>query len=197
MGNTILNDDGIGIIIVRYLQEHLKNVNQIDIKETSWGGFRIIDILRGYDYVIIVDSIKTGKIKAGNIHHLKVSDLLPTLRLNSYHDINFITALKLAESLNEKMPNDIDILAVEIENNNNITEDLSKEIRESINRCSKEIIKLLYSKNIISDDFGSYMKRFKEIRTDEDLRYYYDVEMNEQNISEELINNNYTKKIIT
>lgn len=178
MGNTILNDDAIGIIIVRYMSMHLKNLCDVHFKETSWGGFRIIDLIRGYDYLIVVDSIKTGKSKPGEILHLKTSDLLPTLRLNSFHDINFITAVKLAEKFNEKMPEDIDILAVEIENNLTVIEKLSEEIKNSIYTCSKKIIDLLKSKNLMDKDAGCDI--FKPVETDQELQSYYDLEINEE-----------------
>jgi hydrogenase maturation protease len=144
----------------------------LDFKETSWGGFRIIDLLREYDYAVIVDSIKTGTSLPGYIHHLKTSDLLHTLRLNSYHDINFISAIKLAESLDEKMPADIDILAVEIRNNFTISENLSDEIKKSIVECSCRVLDLLKCKNAIDDDFSESL--FNEIETEEDLKFLYD-----------------------
>lgn len=175
MGNTILNDDAIGIIIVRYLSAHFKNEPGIDFKETSWGGFRIIDLMRGYNYVIIIDSIKTGKMYPGFIHHLKTTDLLHTLRLNSYHDINFITAIKLAEILDEKMPSEMDILAVEVVNNFIITEKLSDEIKDSIYKCSLEILDLLKTNKIIGNNFNE--STFKKIESDIDLKIYYDEEM--------------------
>lgn len=178
MGNTILNDDAIGIIIVRYLFTHLKDIKGIDFKETSWGGFRIIDLMRGYDYVIIIDSIKTEESNAGFIHHLKTNDLLHTLRLNSYHDINFITAVKLAEALNEKMPPDIDILAVEVENNFTIVEKLTDEIQESIYECSLKVLDLLKKKKTVNENFDRSV--FKKIETKEELNFYYKEEILEE-----------------
>jgi hydrogenase maturation protease len=174
MGNTLLNDDAIGIIVVRYLQSRLGNLCNIDFKETSWGGFRIIDLMRGYDYAIIIDSIKTGQTESGFIHHLKTSDLLPTLRLNSYHDINFITAIKLAEALNEKMPEDPDIFAVEVINNFTIKESLSPAIKNSIFECSKKIVETLKNKNLIEDKFE--LKLSDKIETEDELSSLY-VEM--------------------
>jgi len=172
MGNTILNDDAIGIIIVRYLSQYIGNLPGIDIKETSWGGFRVIDLMHEYDYVIIVDSIMTGESCPGYIRHLKTSDLLHTLRLNSYHDINFITAIKLAETLNVKMPSDIDILAVEVKNNFTITENLSDEIKKCIIKCSYRILELLQSNNIIVNECDySFLK---EIETDSEMKFLYD-----------------------
>lgn len=175
MGNTILNDDAVGIILVRYLKKHLDNITtDIEFKETSWGGFRIIDLIRGYNYVVVLDAIKTGNFFPGHIHKLKTSDLLPTLRLNSYHDINFITAIKLAETFKEKMPEDIDIIAVEVENNFTIAEKLSDEIIQSIEKCTKIVLDLLKAKNISLDTDSINIHKLKSF---EDLEEYYNFEI--------------------
>lgn len=171
MGNTILSDDAIGIIIERYLEKTFNFLPEVDFKETSWGGFRIIDLIRGYDYVIVIDSIKTGRKVPGFIHHLRTTDLLPTLRLNSYHDINFITAIKLAEAYNEKMPSDIDIFAVEVENNYTIKETLSVEIKDSIYNCSCLIIDFLKDKEVIDKKLD--VNLLQKIETEEDLLSLY------------------------
>lgn len=150
MGNTLLYDDGIGIIIKRYLEKHFEDYYQdLDFVETSWGGFRFIDLLRGYDFAVIIDSIVTKQKPVGYIHHLKPKDLLPSLRLNSYHDINFITALDLAKSLNVKMPDIIDIFAVEIENNYTISEHIDPILWRTITECSLDIIVVLMAKELI------------------------------------------------
>lgn len=178
MGNTLLSDDGIGIIIKRYLEKRLSSAREIDFVETTWGGFRIIDILSGYDFAVIVDSIKTTSKPQGYIHHLKADDLLPTLRLTSYHDINFATALKLAESLDAKVPSIIDIFAVEVENNYTISEHLSPALWKSIKKCSEQIIRLLASKHLI--------KGFKihtalpDITSIDDLNKYYEEDYSEK-----------------
>ena len=171
MGNTLLSDDGVGIIIKRYLEQMLVDVKDVDFCETSWGGFRIIDLLKDYDYAIVIDSIKTETKPEGFIHHLKPVDLLPTLRLTSYHDINFITALKLAESMSIKIPSDIDILAIEIEDNYTISEKLNPNIIQSIGKCSKEILRLLESKKIVVDEIN--VKDFDEINSMEDIKELY------------------------
>ena len=169
MGNTLLSDDGIGIIIKRYLEQKLGSVKEIEFAETSWGGFRIIDLIRGFDYAIVIDSIKTGKFPEGYIHHLKKDDLLPTLRLNSYHDINFITALNLAERMDYKIPSEIDILAVEIENNYTITENLNPVIRSSVVNAAKKVVQLLKDKGLIKND--NFI--IDDSLTEADLKNYY------------------------
>jgi len=171
MGNTLLCDDGIGIIVKRYLEKNLNASDNVEFRETSWGGFKIIDLLSGYDYAIVLDSIKTGKKPQGYIHHLKPNDFLPTLRLNSYHDINFITALKLAEIFHAKIPGEIDIFAIEVKNNDIITEHIDPEIWDSIRNCSLEVMDRLSEKNMI--ERGNENAVFAGIHSEKELEEYY------------------------
>jgi hydrogenase maturation protease len=172
MGNTILCDDGIGIIITRYLEKHLSGkITCVDFSETTWGGFRILDLLSGYDKAIIIDSIKTGNSPAGTIHKLTPDDLLHTLRLNSYHDINFFTAIKLGEEMGIKMPAIIDIYAVEVNDNITITENLNEEIRKSIKKCSTEVINNLTISGLLKTPFD--LQLLEEIDSNEKLEHYY------------------------
>jgi len=174
MGNTLLSDDGIGIIAKRSLETRLGNDFDLDFIETSWGGFRIIDLLSGYDYAIIVDSIKTNSKPLGYIHHLQPTDLLPTLRLTSYHDINFITALKLADELHAKMPSVIDIFAIEIQDNITICENLNHLLLDSITNVSEKIINLLKSKKVLPENFDNSNITI----TSYELKNLYDEELN-------------------
>lgn len=153
MGNTLLSDDAVGILTVRYLKRKIGQLKNLTFKETSWGGFAIIDLLKDYDYAIVIDSIITHNKPVGFIHHLKPEDLLPTLRLNSYHDINFITAIKFGEQLQAKMPLDIDIFAVEVEDSRTIQESLTPKVIKSICDCAQLVITKLIEKNFEPQGF--------------------------------------------
>jgi hydrogenase maturation protease len=177
LGNTLISDDGVGIIVKRYLERKFQDVENVDFCESSWGGFRIIDLFQDYDYAIVVDAIKTETKPEGHIHRLKPADLLHTLRLTSYHDINFITALKLGESMSFKMPQDIDIFAIEIENNYTIAETLSSKIIQAVGKCSTEIYELLTSKKIIEDKIDKNL--LNKIIPEADLKELYKEEFSE------------------
>ncbi len=181
MGNTLLSDDAIGILVVRNLKRILGQINNLAIKETSWGGFAIIDLLSNYDYAIVIDSILTQKKPAGFIHYLKPRDLMPTLRLNSYHDINFITAIKFAEQFNAKMPSDIDIFAVEIEDSRTIQENLTPKVFNTIYDCTLLIISQLIEKKILPQEFN--IKKTGQILSDKELKLLYDDSYTENNFS--------------
>jgi hydrogenase maturation protease len=143
MGNTLLRDDGVGIAVKRYLERRLYDRGDVHFEETSWGGFRIIDLLKDYDYAIIVDAIRTLEKPAGYVHHLKPTDLLPTLRLTSYHDLNFITALNLADTMGIPVPSEIDIFAIEVEDNYTISEGLTAGVARAVEKCAEEVIQRL------------------------------------------------------
>lgn len=187
MGNTLLHDDGVGIIVSRYLERKLTGHKFLDHGETSWGGFRIIDLLRNYDYAVIVDSIKTLSRPPGFIHRLAVKDLIPTLRLTSYHDINFYTAIRFAEKFHEKMPADIDIFAVEVLDTTTISESLSHPVRRSVSRCAAEIIKLIESKGIL--EAGHAGIKFDTLSEEDLLELYREPGTGDcQSINEEIHN---------
>lgn len=171
MGNTLISDDGIGIVTLRYLEKVLSHEEGITFCETSWGGFRIIDLLEGFDYAVVIDSIKTGGKPSGSIYHYKPTDLLPTLRLTSYHDINFITALKLAEALNARVPADIDIFAIEVEDNRSINETINPSLWNSIIECSQNIADKLFEKNILK--FKISAEKFTKINSATELDLFY------------------------
>lgn len=134
LGNTLITDDGIGIYIVRALQNenslYLPNIH-IDFAESSMGGIRLLDEIVGYRAVIIIDSIITSQTKPGSIHYFKIQmdELLhspPTLR--SGHTLSLNDMLLLGKALSYPMPKKIFILAIEVIDNVTLKESLSPEL---------------------------------------------------------------------
>ncbi len=113
IGNDILRDDGIGPRLVMDLEkrEFPENVKFMTI---SLGGLETLELIKDFDRVIILDAIKTGTGKPGDIHRYSPADFKETLHLSNLHDINFLTSLELAKRLGIKIPEEIRIIAVEI-----------------------------------------------------------------------------------
>jgi hydrogenase maturation protease len=55
LGNPILTDDAVGIKIAQKLQEENP---KLEVIETSEAGIALLDLITGYDKLIIIDSIK-------------------------------------------------------------------------------------------------------------------------------------------
>ena len=141
MGNTLLSDDGIGIVIANKLHDIYEENEFVDVRETSWGGFRIIDLLSGYDSAIVIDAIKTGEQPVGTIQRSTPSDFVHSVRMTAFHDINFATALEFARQLGIPMPKDISIYTIEVEETERICENLTHSVRSAVEQCINEIKK--------------------------------------------------------
>ena len=67
IGNPILTDDGVGIKIAQKLKEEKA---RLEVIMTSEAGIALLDLVAGYDKLVIIDSIKTEKGKPGDLYKL-------------------------------------------------------------------------------------------------------------------------------
>jgi hydrogenase maturation protease len=158
MGNKFFGDDGVGIVIAEKLKELLADIPQIKVEETNWGGFRIIDLLSGYKSAIIVDALKTGKKPAGFIHKLDYKDLINSVRMVSFHDVNFATAVEFAREMNIPMPEEISVFAIEIKESDHFSEKLTGEVNAVVDKCVNLIL------DDISEQYGIEINHHEVIR---------------------------------
>jgi len=131
MGNPLLCDDAVGIRLARDIKTRLGAVAGLDvIEECSAGGLNLLDVLSGYERVIILDSMRTAGGTPGEWRHFTASALLPSLHLTNIHDANFATALQLGYSMGIPLPRlaDIHIYAVEAKENLLFSEQMTPEL---------------------------------------------------------------------
>ena len=137
VGNPILTDDGVGIKIAQKIKE---GNPRLEVVETSEAGIALLDLIAGYDKLIIIDSIKTEQGKPGQVYKLELEDLKPTMDFSSSHGIDIATAFEVGESLGYTMPQSVSIYAVEIKDNSTFAEQCTKEVEEKIPFIVKQII---------------------------------------------------------
>lgn len=113
IGNDILTDDGIGPKLVHKLKKTRK-YPQVAFQTATVGGLEILELIRDYKRVIFIDAIKTKDGVPGTIYQLTPSHYKETLHLSNFHDVSFLAALDLAKQMEISIPDQIDIIAVEI-----------------------------------------------------------------------------------
>ena len=138
IGNPILTDDRVGIKIARKLKEEKP---ELEVVETSEAGIALLDLIVGYNKLIIIDSIKTEKGKPGDLYKLELEDLKPAKDFSSSHGIGIATAFELGQRLGYSMPRHTSIYAVEIKDNTTFGEKCTREVKEKIPFITKQIIK--------------------------------------------------------
>lgn len=133
MGNPILTDDAIGVRLATDVKAAFGPLAGVDfLEECSVGGMNLIDVFRGYQRAIVLDSIQTTGGTPGAWYQFTVEALRETIHLSNLHDANFATALDLGRRLGVPLPKnqDIHILAVEIEDNRTFSERMTPALEQ-------------------------------------------------------------------
>jgi hydrogenase maturation protease len=142
LGNPILTDDGVGIHIVRAAAAQCSPMNGLTFTETSVGGLRLLDLLAGYDRVILVDAIQTRDGQPGEFYWLETGDLGPSLHSSCTHDLSLPSALDLGRRLGMRLPaeKDITTLVIEVEDVLTFGETCTPSVTKAIPRAVKAIL---------------------------------------------------------
>jgi hydrogenase maturation protease len=116
LGNSILTDDGVGIYAAREVGRRLAEAGaggSVDIVESEVGGFALMELMAGWQQIILIDSIQFDDLESGTVVRLEPEDLHTSLRIRSVHDIDLPTALELGRKLGLRMPSDLVIFGIQ------------------------------------------------------------------------------------
>jgi hydrogenase maturation protease len=136
-------DDGIGPGIVMELKSSLNNP-KFEYETSAVGGMELIEIIRDFNQVIIIDAIKTLNGQAGSVYHLTPRSFKETSHISNLHDISFLTALKLAENVGIFVTTKIDIIAIEIIEDRVFGNKFSGIIQEKYDSIKKEVQDMVF-----------------------------------------------------
>ncbi|MFH0916274.1 MAG: hydrogenase maturation protease [bacterium] len=143
MGNPILCDDAVGIRLAKDFSTELKDRTDVHIfEDCSVGGLNLLDLVTGYDRLIVFDSIKTTGAQPGAWHAMTGESFRETMNLTNVHDANFTTALELGRRMGAHIPSpeNVHIFAVEIVDNAIFSESMTAELESAYPTYSRQII---------------------------------------------------------
>jgi hydrogenase maturation protease len=131
VGNPILQDDGVGLHVIDELRRQLHDSNVV-IDTAFTGGLNLLDLIRGYDNVIMVDAIKQEDSRAGEVKRFVLNDQ-PTVHSSNPHDVSLSQALHLAQQLGDlSLPKNIVVIGIVVKNTLDFGESLSNEVQRAI-----------------------------------------------------------------
>lgn len=95
LGNVLLSDEGLGVKVVKELEEEINLPEEVEILDGGTGAFFLLPYLEKADYLIIVDAIKTGNPPGTLI--IENLENLPkdTLEKISLHEVSFPDLLRI------------------------------------------------------------------------------------------------------
>jgi hydrogenase maturation protease len=141
LGNPLRRDDGIGLLLLQFLQENKKTLSKtIDFIDGGTRGMNLIHLLGDYDTVLLVDAVDfkgtPGQIKKFTLDEIKNQKIQLFL---STHEPDFLTVFALLKEL-KMTPSHLVIFGVQPKD---ISQGigLSKEVNLVLPVLQKQILK--------------------------------------------------------
>jgi hydrogenase maturation protease len=147
LGNPLLGDDGVGWRVAQEVKQRLPGDSAISVECYSLSGLSLMEQLIGFDRVILIDSLNTGRHEQGEV----VTFTLDTLEDLTYghsasaHDASLKTALGVGRSMGERLPadRDIHVVAIEAQHVYDFKEELTPAVAASVPVAVDKVRELL------------------------------------------------------
>ncbi|MCX8036629.1 MAG: hydrogenase maturation protease [Candidatus Sumerlaeia bacterium] len=144
LGNDLLSDDGVGLYVVRRLRGQL-DPKRYEVIELSVGGMELVERLAGFRRAILIDACRTGRYAPGTVTRHRAEEFANSPRLASYHTMDFGTALELARQLGAKVPEEIVVFAIEVEDVETIGESCTPNVEAAIETAARAVMEFVES----------------------------------------------------
>jgi hydrogenase maturation protease len=149
LGNPILGDDGVGWRVVEEIARKTTDRSDVEVDTASLGGLSLMERLTGYERVILVDSIFSGKKPIGTVSKFRLNELpdLSSGHTTAIHDTSLRNALNVGRSMDISLPRDEDvqIVAIEAENVYDFSETLSTAVEAAVPHAVEAVLQLINS----------------------------------------------------
>ena len=139
LGNDLLTDDAIGLRVVREVAHRLAGDSRVDVRETTEMGLALLDFIMGYEWVILVDSIQTGRCPPGTIHELDATRL-KQLTGRTPHFLGIGETLALGRQLGLAMPEHVKIFAVEVEDPFTLGTQMTNALNQAVGHVADRVV---------------------------------------------------------
>jgi hydrogenase maturation protease len=147
MGNPILSDDGVGLLVAGRLAERVLP-SSVEVAVSEVAGLRLLELVRGFTRVIIIDALKSpaesGR-EPGEVVRYEAKDFKGGHRYGSAHSIGLDTALELGRQIGYKMPREVVVYAIEAQDVETFGEQLSPAVAAAADQVTDLVLRELGS----------------------------------------------------
>lgn len=141
LGNDIMGDDAAAIVASGMLKEQF--AEDVDFNDTMEAGLALMEIMVGYERVLLLDTIITGRHKPGTAIEFSQDDFRKVLG-PSPHYMGLPEVIQLAGRMSVSFPSVLCILALEIERPVDFGETLSSGIEEAVPHFVEKAAEILH-----------------------------------------------------
>jgi hydrogenase maturation protease len=146
LGNPVLGDDGVGWKVADLVERSVRCcASPVEVDCVGLGGVALMERLIGYDEVVLVDAICTGRWPVGTVRRLPFDELADPLEgySASAHDASLACALRLGRDLGARIPTRIVVVAIEARSLYEFSDRLSPAVAQAVPRAVRVVLRTL------------------------------------------------------
>ncbi len=137
LGNPIMSDDGIGLLVSRRVHRRLAGY---DLDLGCGAGLHVMDSILGYRRAVIIDSMVTGTVPAGSVVRIDPGAGVETRRAGHSHGVGFFEAIEIARACHAPLPKEILVYGIEVKDPFTIGENVSEGIMDRLDEIVDFIV---------------------------------------------------------
>jgi hydrogenase maturation protease len=143
MGNPLLSDDGVGIVVAHAVAERMRHSVNLAVTELHIGGIRLMEAMAGFDRAVVVDAMLSGA-DPGTVMRFDPKGLVTTKNTFSSHDTDFATACNLGRMAGVSLPEKVAFWGIEARDvdlfGEQLTEEVAAALPGAVNRIVAQIL---------------------------------------------------------
>jgi hydrogenase maturation protease len=136
MGNPILSDDGVGLVVARQLAQRIEGAQ---VETSPIIGLGLLDLVAGYDRIYVIDAMCTRNGTIGEIRKIDEEGREGTLHLFSSHGVHFFELMKMGRDCGLPMPEIGGVYGIEIGSSVSFGERLTDHLRGKVDSICEAI----------------------------------------------------------
>jgi hydrogenase maturation protease len=129
LGNALRRDDAVALHVADLLEADLPA--GVVVRRTAVSGLYLLDEMDGFDRVVVVDAVRTGRHPAGTVLSFRLEELHAP-EGPSPHSIGLPSALGRAREAGAPVPSRIRVVAVEVEDMETVGEGLTPAVLRAV-----------------------------------------------------------------
>jgi hydrogenase maturation protease len=143
MGNPIVKNDQVGLIVGSQIAAFYSSRPNVEVKEFGGSPLDLVSDIQGYDRLILIDSISTGRHPVGSVTLFGEEEILAGGGDVYLHGMNLSEALKLCRRIQLPFPGELHLIGIEAGVIYQFDENLSAELRDELPRTMLEVREII------------------------------------------------------
>jgi hydrogenase maturation protease len=152
LGNEIASDDAVGIHAADALAAEFCDRSDVEVVSLPWAGFALLDVLCDRKVAVLIDGLTTGAHQPGAVLRLDEGDFGGSVRLNSFHDINYPTVMALGRSMGWEMPDEVAIWGIETAVTDQFGEELTPQVAQAVGVVANQVAAFINGNDAAIDE---------------------------------------------